>query len=396
MADPHLVYIVNSRLPTEKAYGLQIAQMCEAFAGAGYRVTLLAPWRFNTAAMHAAGDLWSYYGVTRNFRFRRLPALDLFPIIPERVPRVAFLAQTVSFLLALLIWLALRRAQVYYTRDLFVAALLGAIHRRPLVYEVHQMHRSRWGQRVQRFAARRAALVVTITAHLGGEIRTLGVPPARVLVAHDGIRRERFAAVPDRQQARAEIGWPQDAFVVGWVGRLHLMGVDKGVGLLVEALQAVEGAALAIVGGPDDQVAALRERWIAAGLDASRFLAAGQVRPDRVPRYLGTFDVCAMPHPWTEHFAYHTSPIKLFEYMASGRPIVASNLPGFAEVLRDGENGLLVPPGDAAALAAAIQQLRDDPALRERLVAQARADVLEHYTWAARAGQIRASIEGRD
>jgi len=170
------------------------------------------------------------------------------------------------------------------------------------------------------------------------------------------------------------------------------MGVDKGVGLLVDALQGVEGGHLAVVGGPEEMVETLRRRWAGAGLDETRFLAAGQVPPDRVPLYLSAFDVCALPHPWTEHFAYYTSPIKLFEYMASGRAIVASDLPGFAEVLHHDESALLVPPGDTAALAAAITRLRDDPALRIRLAEHASTLVLARYTWAARAEAIRAFI----
>jgi glycosyltransferase involved in cell wall biosynthesis len=120
-----------------------------------------------------------------------------------------------------------------------------------------------------------------------------------------------------------------------------------------------------------------------------RFLASGQVPPDRVPLYLSAFDVCAMPHPWTEHFAYYTSPIKLFEYMASKRAIVASDLPGFAEVVTDQESALLVPPEDVNALAEAIRRLRDDPALRARLTDRAYELVMTRYTWQARAEIIR-------
>ncbi|MBI5959174.1 MAG: glycosyltransferase, partial [Chloroflexi bacterium] len=161
-----------------------------------------------------------------------------------------------------------------------------------------------------------------------------------------------------------------------------------------EALREMDGVSLAIIGGPDEMVDTLRQRWIAAGLDAGRFLAAGQVPPAQVPLYLSACDVCALPHPWTKHFAYYTSPIKLFEYMAARRAIVASDLPGFAEVLREGESALLVPPGDVGTLTAAIQRLRDDPALRSRLADSAYEQVMAHYTWEARAKAIQGLIEG--
>lgn len=394
MTSPRLIYLANNRLPTEKAHGLQIVQMCEALADTGYAVTLVTPRRFNTPEMQRAGSLWEHYGVKRNFALRRLPCLDLFPLFPRY--HVAFVAQTLTYMLALLVWLPLRRADVLYTRDTFVGGMLALLRpllwrRAKLVYEVHQINESRIGTLLQGFIARRA-YVVPITAHLADVMRERGA--ARVLVAHDGIRAERFASVPEQTAARAAIGWPADAFIVGWVGRLSMLGMDKGVGQLVAALRDAEGTCLAIVGGPGDAVEALRQRWMAAGLPVSRFLAAGQVAPNAVPLYLSAFDVCAMPHPWTRQFAFYTSPVKLFEYMAARRAIVASDLPGFAEVLVDGESALLVPPGDIEALAAAFVRLRADPALRARLADRAYDRVMSAHTWTVRAQAIRAFVEG--
>jgi glycosyltransferase involved in cell wall biosynthesis len=384
-----LIYFANNRLPTEKAHGLQIVQMSEALANAGYEVTLIAPNRFNTPDMRAIESLWDHYGVEANFAFHRLPCLDLFPIFPRF--HVALLIQTFTYIISILIWSVFHRADVLYTRDLFIGFALSLFRpQTTLVYEVHQLHGSRAGQRVQGFVARRA-YVVPITSHLAEKMRALGAQ--RVQTEHDGFRAARFAGLPSQAEARAEVSWPPDAFIVGWIGRLHMLGLDKGVGQLGEALKQVSEASLAVIGGPDEMVAILRQRWIAAGLDEARFLAAGQVPPERVPVYLRAFDICAMPHPWTEQFAYYTSPIKLFEYMASGRPIVASDLPAFAEVLRHDETALLVPPGDVDALAAAIRRLQSDRDLCERLGAQAQVDV-QHYTWDARAQCIRAFVEG--
>jgi glycosyltransferase involved in cell wall biosynthesis len=138
-------------------------------------------------------------------------------------------------------------------------------------------------------------------------------------------------------------------------------------------------------------VEALRSRWLGLGLTADRFLSTGQVEPSMVPVCLAAFDICAMPFPWTEHFAYYASPLKLFEYMASGAAILSSDLPSTAEVVRDGESALLVPPGNVEAMAAALRRLYDDPALRERLGAAAR-QLAPQYSWQARAGRILLAI----
>ena len=230
-----------------------------------------------------------------------------------------------------------------------------------------------------------------------GELIALGADAERAYAAHDGVRLDRFAGLPDQHSARVAVGWPQDGLIAGYVGRLHTMAMDKGAGLLVDALAQIDGVALALVGGPDDQAEALRARWIAHGLPENRFLYAGQVAPGRVPLYLRALDIAAMPFPWTEHFAWYASPIKLFEYMAAGCAIVASDLPSTAEVVTDGETALLVPPSDVDALAAAIQRLGSDPALRATLGAAARTLALRDYTWGGRAHFILAALkEARD
>jgi glycosyltransferase involved in cell wall biosynthesis len=391
-----LIYIANMRVPTEKAHGLQIMQNCEALADAGAEVQLWVPRRRNTPALRAVGDPWAYYGVRRNFTLRRVPCVDLTPLAAEQTglpARLVFYLQAFTFALAALALALFTRADVYYSRDRLALLALSLVKpRRALAYEAHQFSPSRRGRRLERLAARRMGTVIAVTPPLADELVKLGVPAARVLVAHDGFRRERFAGLPSQAEARRALGWPDGLFIVGYVGRLHTMAMDKGVGTLIEALRDVDGAALALVGGPDEMAAALRDRWLALGLDGAHFLYAGQVESGRVPLYLSAFDVCAMPFPFTPHFAFFASPLKLFEYMAAGRAIVASDLPGWADVVQDGQTALLTPPGDAGALAAALTRLRDDPAQRERLGQQARARALDVYTWDARARAILRKI----
>ena len=169
--------------------------------------------------------------------------------------------------------------------------------------------------------------------------------PARTIVAHDGIRRGRFAELPSQAEARQQIGWSVDAFIIGYVGRLHTIGLDKGVGNLVEVLASVDGAHLALVGGPDDMAESLRSRWQELGLPPERFIYIRQVPPAEVPRYMRAFDICAMPHPATFQFANYTSPLKLFEYMAAGKAIVASDLPAWSDVSQRWRNGSARPTG---------------------------------------------------
>ncbi len=393
-----LLYVANARIPTEKAHGLQIMQNCEALAEAGADVTLWTARRINTVELRGVADPWAHYGVQHLFPLRRLPCLDLQWLVGEHIVplrRGAFFLQVASWLLTLALALLFSgRVDVYYTRDLPAAILLILLRGGARVaYEPHRISGTGVGRRLQTWALRRAGSLFPVTQAMAREIKQLGAAPERICVVHDGIRAERFHNLPTRAEARRQAGWSEELFVVGYVGRLQTMSMDKGVGTLLQALAALDGAAIALVGGPQEKTEELRLTWRALGQAESHFLEAGQVAPDAVPLYLAAFDVCAMPFPWTQHFAYYASPVKLFEYMASGRPLVATNLPAVAEVIQDGEDALLVPPGDAPALTAALLRLREDAALRQGLAANARAKVLANYTWATRARRILQQIE---
>ena len=393
---PKLLYISTMRLPTEKAHGLQIMQNCEAFADAGCDVTLWVARRWNTREMRAVADPFSYYGARANFKLRRIPCIDLFPLFPadSSGARLAFYILQLSYALVSVCLLVFTRAEFYYSRDAFLMSLLCRLKAKSsLAFEAHQFPLSGRGAALQGQVIKGVGSVIAVTLRLKADlVRQRGADPARVILAHDGIRRARFDKLPDLAAARHQIGWSQDGFIVGYVGRLHTLGMDKGVGMLVDALAAIDGACLALVGGPDEMADELRRRWLALGMPPERFLYAGHVPPDEVPIFLRAFDVCALPLPAETHFAHYASPMKLFEYMAAGRAIAASDLPSWSDVVRDGATALLLPPADVAAWSAAIDRLRNDDDLRIQLGDNARVCAMANYTWDVRAERILAHM----
>jgi glycosyltransferase involved in cell wall biosynthesis len=187
---------------------------------------------------------------------------------------------------------------------------------------------------------------------------------------------------PDRFRPGLPPAWPgePDTFTVGFVGTLKPW---HGLGILIEAFanlhRDVPWARLLIVGdGP------MREQ-IVADLGTSELLdathLAGSIPPDEVPHWLTSLQVGVAPYPDLEGFYF--SPLKVFEYMAAGLPVVASRVGQLNGVIRDGVNGILCPPGDAAALAKALRRLQADPGLRRRMGHAARESVLRHHTWDA-------------
>jgi glycosyltransferase involved in cell wall biosynthesis len=117
----------------------------------------------------------------------------------------------------------------------------------------------------------------------------------------------------------------------------------------------------------------------------------GLVPPPRVPELLARADVLVLPNPASAISTRFTSPLKLFEYMAAGRPIIASDLPAIREVIEPEVHGLLVPPGDPEALASAISRMLDDSQLRDRLARAARTRV-DDYTWDRRGERLEALL----
>jgi glycosyltransferase involved in cell wall biosynthesis len=407
----HLIYTANVRVPSEKAHPYQILQMCEAFAQVGADVRLFHARRKNPPSFQT-DDIWGFYGLERNFEREIIPCLDVYPF-GERLParlraawwQWAALLQTLTYNLALAIRLAREdwSQSIVYSRDPLTLAMLAALwprRARRLILEAHAFPATRVGLALRRWLIRRLGGVIAITDHLSARYHEMGAPEERLLVARDGYRAARFAIEGDPAAWRARFGWLHEAFIVGFVGRFHLMGMAKGLAELTDAVaelaedREARPVRLALIGGPDEVADGLRERLAARGLPPEIILYPGQAPAAAVPGYLRAFDVCALPSPWTEFFAYYVSPLKLFEYMASAKPIVATSLPAIAEVIEHEQNGLLAPPGDARALAGALRRLRDDPELSGRLAARAASDA-QGYTWEARANRIAAFIRAR-
>lgn len=191
------------------------------------------------------------------------------------------------------------------------------------------------------------------------------VPADKVALIWNGAPLDEFAPVPaaTARRVRADLGIPEDALVLGTVGRLS---EQKAHHVLLDAAAHVlptRPRAWILIAGDGDRMPALRAQADALGI-AARVVFAGH-RAD-VPAVLGAIDVFCISSD------YEGTPLALFEAMASGKAIVSTAVDGCREVLEDGATGLLVPPRDPEALAAALARVADDAPLRDRLARMAR------------------------
>lgn len=235
---------------------------------------------------------------------------------------------------------------------------------------------------LDRAAYEAATLVVAVSAELADILAELGVPPGKIAVVPNGVDLERF--VPDGEAERP--GRP-GTVVVGFVGSLKPWhGVDE----LVDAfrrLAADERYHLLVVGdGPRAVVVDAAAREL-----PGRVTRRAGVAHDEVPRLLRGMDVAVAPYPPLERFYY--SPLKVLEYMAAGRAIVASALGQVRDLITDGETGVLVPPGDVDALVRAVAELGDDAGRRGALGRAAAAVAGRDHGWTDRATRVLARLE---
>jgi glycosyltransferase involved in cell wall biosynthesis len=380
--------VADVRFPLERANGIQTMETCAALARRGYEVRLVV--RPDTAV--PARDPFDYYGVAAD---PRLSIERVRVAGPSTVRRIWFLVGALSRSRGA------RADDILLTRDLGFASLYLRTRRRagsaPLVYESHGFAPAVSGARPAMLTGapapsasklarllRREAFVwrgadgyATITEGLAGElVERFGTRPACGVVP-DGARVE-----PGRPWALKALP-PRP--VVGYSGHLYPW---KGVDLLLDALAELPGVCGLIVGGHpgETDLSRLRARADRLGI-ASRVTFTGMVPPREVAARLEPADLLVLPNPGTAVSVRYTSPLKLFEYLAMGRPIVASDLPAFREVVRDRDNALLFDAGSASALAAAIRTAIDDRGLSEAIARRA-FETANEYSWDARAVRL--------
>lgn len=224
-----------------------------------------------------------------------------------------------------------------------------------------------------RESLRAAGTVVAVSHSVAQYVRELRGSHEGVHVVPNGVDPRRFDKVPRR-------GRQADEFTIGFLGTLKPW---HGVDVLLDAFELVHrwspGARLLIVGDGPQRDALQRRAGELLGDAGSRVEFVGAVAPDDVPRLLARMDVGTAPYADAQDCYF--SPLKVLEYMAAGLPVVASDAGQVREMVAHERTGLLVAPGDAAALAVALLTVADDPALCERFGTAARDAVLQRFTW---------------
>ena len=367
-----IIYIANLRLPTEKAHGLQIMKMCESFAKQGNELELIIPRRANQIKK----DPFEYYGVARIFKIRKISCLDLITL-DKYIGHLGLWIESVSFNIFAAPRIFLKKSDIIYTRDKFF--LPFSLFKKNLIFEIHTFPQNYF---LYHLFFKKITGITVITQKLKELLMKQGISSDKILVAPDGVDLEEFDTKKSREECREILNLSQGKKIILYTGHLYQW---KGTGVLLEAARKlpIDNYQFIFVGGTKEDIVEFEKQAGGVG----NVLVVGHRSHKEIPYWLKSADVLVLPNSGKEDISkLWTSPMKMFEYMASRRPIVASSLPSLREVLNE-NNSVLVEPDNPEKLAAAIKKILENPQLAEKISDQAFMEV-QDYTWEKRVKKI--------
>ncbi len=357
-----IICISATQVPSDTANSIQVMKVCQAFTQVGHEVILLVP-GLKPEGLKPA-DLLQHYGLHTLFKMEWLNGRTrrLFP------------------------WKAVWHARCLEAELLYVwplqSAALGLLAGMPTMLELHDFPSGRFGplwlRLVLSLPGRKRLLPITDALR-----RALHLPAEETVVAPDGVDLERYASLPEPESARRELGLSVAPTVL-CTGHLY---EGRGADLFLTLAGKFPQASFVWVGGRSEDVNTWATRSAAQGLTNVTF--TGFVPNERIPLYQSAADVLLMPYQQIVatsgggNTAAICSPMKMFEYMAAGRPILTSDLPVLREVL-DETTAVFCPPEDAGVWESALGGLLAQETRRQALGQRAR-QVVQRYAWVERA-----------
>lgn len=365
-----IVYWSFSTLPSQAANSVNVMKMASAFANLGHEVILIAL-EGNSSIDNL--ELFENYGVKNNFK-----------IIRTTYPKIKLGWIVWGFLMMRIVVKA--KPGLIFARDSF-GALLSALIGFNVFFEVHGAPHGR-DKIIFKFlfSLKHIRKIVIISKslrnYLYGRYR---IDNSKIVVAPDAVDQSWITMRENVSVFRKELGYRESDLLIGYTGSLYK---GRGIELILEIAKRRKLNKFIIIGGPNKE----RETFIAQAkkLGLNNISFKNYVPHNLLPKYLFSCDILLMPYqsklktanngPDTSKFM---SPIKMFEYMASGKPIIASNLDVIKEVLENERNSLLVEPDNVSQWCEAVGKLESDPKLANKLGKNAKDDARK-FTWSER------------
>ncbi len=374
-----LIYITNTRLPSEKANSYQSMQMCYSFSKVFDEVELWTGRARNTEEFNDIKNVFDYYSIKETFLIKRFFQFDSFILGHLNEFIWANLRGAVFSINTCLHLIKYKNSPgvIIYTRIwhiLFVFIFfkkIGLVNNK-IFYESHKFSKP-----ILKILSRIDGLVV-INQYLSKVYKEHGIK--QVFAAHDGVNIEEYAEISKYKHTPNK-----EEYMILYTGSLFSW---KGVNTLVDSIEYLpKNFKLVCVGGSGKYLSDFKT-YVNKVSYSDRINVIAHVPKIELLKYIEDADVLVLPNSAEDKMSLYTSPIKLFEYMASHRPIVASNLSSITEILSN-KNSFLFNPDNAKDLAENIQKAVSLDC--SKVVEQAHKDV-KFYTWEKRAKNIKRFI----
>lgn len=370
-----VAYIGSPELFSRGASSIHVMKMCQAMGNLGMDVELIIPYYSGTR------KIFDYYGIKNNFKVKKL-----FPSIAKSGVRHTLH----GILSAMYTALNSGKYDIFITRNIVYTFASTTLLKLPTIYDAHHplinkpakflFDSFKNSPYLKRFS--------TNSRGLGETYAQLCLPREKLVVAPNGVDLERFNDLPDQSSIREKLDLPKSKKIVCYCGNLY---EGRGIELLIDVCQGLKDTLFLIVGGLEADNDSYKQ--IADAKGVHNIVFKGFVPHTDVPLYLKASDVLVLPYTSKmtikggTNASDFTSPIKLFEYMAAAKPIVATSLPAIEEILQNRQNSLLVSPDSVKSLSEGINEVLTNAEFAERIAKQAQMDV-QNYTWEDRVRAI--------
>ncbi len=366
-----LVYIANARMPHNRAHSVQIAKMSEAY-NSKVDTTLIVPLKSDSSKEKT----YASYGIKSRFRIKYVPSIDLVFLHLGILP---FYMQAISFSFLASFYSLFIKKDYYYTRDIFTAFFLCLskfIHKAKIVYECHS-EPTRFEKPFTRWTTKRLDGMVFLNGLVAEQYKHVN---KKKIIAPDGVDLSHFSIDIDQNQLKTKLNLGKNKIVL-YSGHLYEW---KGIYVLLDSTKYLPHKfTICILGGTPADITKVKSYINANSL--KNIVLLGYVDYPMVSEYLLSSDILVLPNSSKDKFSnVYTSPLKLFEYMASGKIIVSSDLPSIRQILNK-DNSILVEPDDPKALAEGIKKAASKSS---HILALKAMEEVVNYTWDLRAKNI--------
>ncbi|MCG2808754.1 MAG: glycosyltransferase, partial [Candidatus Portnoybacteria bacterium] len=297
-------------------------------------------------------------------------SLDLISL---NVPKIFFWIQSLSFSISVFFYLLFKKTDIIYSRDSFLLYLISFFNKN-LVLELHYLPKHLF---LHKRVFKKAKAIIVITKQLKKSLIEKGISENKILVAPDGVDIDKFDIDISKEEARKKLNLPLDKKIALYTGHLYEW---KGAQILADAAKFLEKDAIVVfVGGTKNDEKNFRNK----NKNLNNILILGYRPYSEIPYYLKAADVLVLPNSGKEEISKSwTSPMKMFEYMASQKPIVASDLPSIREALNN-RSSVLFQADNPNDLAEKIILALDNHEVAQRAFLNVR-----QYAWGQRVKNI--------